>query len=121
MTERGLSDGNLPERLEESLRRLEEAVRSFRVRGVHLVPDLVFLGLGRDVFENAQASLIVVRSDVPRAGNACGRSALEGALDLLFLANRSDDSYDLWGARARAAEILDREHAAELHEAGRRQ
>jgi PAS domain-containing protein len=114
MTESGSSDGNLPERLQGSLRRLEETIRSFRVRGVHFVPDLVILGLGRDVFENAQASLLLARSEVPRAGNACARSALEGALDLLFLANRPDDTYDLWGARARAAEILDREHAAEL-------
>lgn len=114
MNEDNSSGMSLTDRLGESLQRLEGVIGAFQVRGSHLIPDLVVLGLGRDIFENGNGTHILARSDVPRAGNACARSALEGALDLLFLSTRSDDTYDVWGARARVGELLDRERAAEL-------
>lgn len=96
--------------LEGATDALVQALRSTGVYSENLIPDLVAVGLARDVFENARATLMISRSDVPRAVYPTARAAFEAAQDLALLVTSPE--YTRAGARAFAAELLDWEHTA---------
>lgn len=101
-----------PQELETALEELRRAMSETGVSSDHLVPDLVAIGLAREVYENASAALCVSRSEVSRPLYPNARAAFEAAQDLVLLIVQED--YDEAGARAAATEILDRETSREL-------
>lgn len=109
-------DPNKPEKLALLLKELERAVgelesmlRQVTARGRFLVPDLAIIGLGREVLQQAKATLILATSDVPSAAFSTARGAFEAAQDILLVAVRLSDGYELTGARILAADLLTRE------------
>lgn len=107
-----MGDEPSPDRLEHAIVELAQAIRDTGVSSDRLIPDLVAIGLAREVYENARATLLIASSDVPRAVYPSSRAAFEASQDLALLVTGTD--YDESGARAFAAEILDWNHSAEL-------
>lgn len=101
--------------LAAALAELENEIRATGVSREHFIPDLVALGLARDVFENARAVQELAESPVPRAVYPNARAAFEAAQDLILLVGRPE--YDRWGARALVAEMYDKARSRELAQA----
>lgn len=101
-----------PERLKIALQDLEQGIRDLSVSPEHFIPDLVTVGLARDVFENATAVDVLAASPVPRAVYPNARAAFEASQDLALLVTAP--SYDEAGALAFVAEVLDWWRSAEL-------
>jgi hypothetical protein len=91
---------------ETCLTALRERLHGFQGASSHLIPDLVLYHLGLDVLEQAEAAELLAASNVPRAGYTNARSALEAAIDMQLLVV-DPARYDIRGAEARAAELME--------------
>jgi hypothetical protein len=100
--------------LRSALLELESAIRDTGVSQDYLVPDLVAIGLSREVFENGHAVLLLAESNVPRTVHPNSRAAFEAAQDLILLVTAPD--YDTAGSEAYVAEVFDKARSRELAE-----
>lgn len=95
--------------LEAGIEELRQAFHSSRARPRYVVTDLAVIGFCREVLQQAQATLLLTRSDVPYAAFSSARGALEAAQDLLLVVAKLSEGYALTGARILAADLLVRE------------
>lgn len=105
----------LPATLREARIILEKKLKGFRVSASHLVSDMVLYSISLDVLEQIMAVEILRASPVPRSAYANARSALEAAVDIVYLTLRPTD-YDLRACQARSAELLELEELAKRRE-----
>jgi hypothetical protein len=84
--------------LDEARSLFREARARFRPAPGHLVPDIVLLGLVRDVEENVQAAELLASSTLPHRAFPNARTAYEASQRAVLLVTAPD--YDLEGAKA---------------------
>jgi hypothetical protein len=95
----------VPTDIPSALAYLNEQLGTMRVRRRHFLPDWFLVSMYLDVIEHCAAVETLTKSDVPHAAFANARSALEAAVELMYL-TATPDAYDERGALGRAFELV---------------
>jgi len=104
----------VPETIAEAQALLSAHLSALRIRRRHFLPDAFLVNMYLDVLEHCAAVETLSQSDVPHASYANARSALEAAVEMMYL-TASPDTYEERGAAGRAFELVSLERSARVY------